>query len=156
MISEAILRGNLDVHETYPIHNVTSPLIIKWKYDCCSWMFTLVKGRLLSFASHHRHSLFLGPHQRYWLAHRAQNLPKHIRISTLVGMHKLTMKEKWVVSLGTLNKPLHRIYHVLSRRTPFFIVNIVCEYQNVFWFIMVFPWELSSVNTNISLNSTYV
>jgi hypothetical protein len=59
------------------------------------------------------------------------------------GRYNLTVKEKRVMALSILNKPLHRIYHVPPRGMLAWIGIIICEYNDIFWFIL----ETSCVNT---------
>jgi hypothetical protein len=47
------------------------------------------------------------------------------------------MKEERIVWLGARNKPLHCIYHILSRWMPFLIANIIRKYHDIFRLVMV-------------------
>jgi len=67
----------------------------------------------------------------FWVHVRASDL------STVPGI----MKEQRIVTFGTFNKPVHRIYHVLPCRMLGSIGQIIREYHNVFWSIMVPPYE---------------
>jgi len=45
------------------------------------------------------------------------------------------MKEKSILASGASNKPVHSFYHILPGRKSSAVASIICEHDDIFWFI---------------------